>query len=116
MILEMWVEEEKLIELFKVPEKEGGLNFSGSEVIYDKIKKVAYSRSPKIRSIISEHSQSKMLELEEKWNESISIICHELIKANYEEYLKKIQKIKLLNTGKSNLNYLRHKLDQLMGA
>jgi hypothetical protein len=57
-----------------------------------------------------------MVELEEKWNESISEICYELVKANYEEYLKKIQKIKMLNTAKSNLNYLRHKLDQLMGA
>lgn len=31
-------------------------------------------------------------------------------------YLKKIQKIKMLNTAKSSLNFFRHKLDQLMGA
>jgi hypothetical protein len=63
MILEIWANNENLIELFKIPEKEGPLNFSECDLIYEKIKKVPYSRSPMIRNIISENSQSKMIEL-----------------------------------------------------
>jgi hypothetical protein len=62
--LETWTSNEDMIELFKIPEREGPLNFNASDLIYEKIKKVPYSRSPMIRNIISENSQSKMIELE----------------------------------------------------
>jgi hypothetical protein len=102
--------------LFKAPEKEGPINFTSADVIHKKIRAIPYSPSPTIQNIISEHSVAKMVELEGRWNLAVSEICYEFVKSSYEEYLKKIQKIKMLNTAKSSLNYFRHKLDQLMGA